>query len=158
MLIPIVRPREHRPALVPDDLLGVEEANPHKAIEHFACEDGCVPDVGDLDTRYQLKSFRPVGARFSGDGFRVALRALLHVAGLVLATTVQPGAIPPLRIELDPVGRVSDHQVRLSQESCQCLGVSGVTTQNAMLAPTIAAEPQVARGGTLGSQEPVGWF
>ena len=101
MLIPVVRARENRPALVPDDLLRIQKADPQQAVEHFAREDGRVPDVGDLKTRHQFEGLRPVGARVAGDGrFGVALGPVLHVAGLGGPAAVQPGAVTPFGIEL----------------------------------------------------------
>ena len=39
MLVPVVGPRKHRAALVPDDLLGIEEADAQQAVQDFARED-----------------------------------------------------------------------------------------------------------------------
>ena len=36
MLIPIVRPSQHRAPFVPDDLLRIEEHGPQEAVENFA--------------------------------------------------------------------------------------------------------------------------
>src|SRR5215831_7792020 len=48
MLIPVMSPSKDRPALVPDDLLWIEETNAEQPVQHFACIDTGVPDVGDL--------------------------------------------------------------------------------------------------------------
>lgn len=44
MLIPVVRPRQDRPALIPNNLLGVEETDAQKPVENLAGEDGSVPE------------------------------------------------------------------------------------------------------------------
>ena len=76
---------------------------------------GSVPDVRDLEARHQFESFGPIRPGVAGDGgFGVALRALLHVAGLGRAAAVQAGAITPLGIELDAVRRVGHQQLRLA--------------------------------------------
>ena len=152
MLIPVVRPREDRPALVPDDLLGVEEADPQQAVQHFAREHRCVPDVGDLEARHQFEGFGPIGAGVAGDGgFGVALGALLHVAGLGRPAAVQAGAIAPFGIELDAVRRIGDHQLRLAvaQQPRHILraGANRRTARDACRRAT------GRRGGTLDSPE-----
>jgi len=38
MLEPIVRPREHRPPFVPDDLLMMKKADPKEPVEYFPRE------------------------------------------------------------------------------------------------------------------------
>src|SRR4051794_26410961 len=53
--VPVVRPRENDPALVPDNLLWVQESDALKTVQHFACENGSVPHVRNLNTRYQLE-------------------------------------------------------------------------------------------------------
>ena len=115
MLKPVVRPREHRPPFVPDDLLVMQEADPQQAVEHFARELRCVPDVRDLEARHQFEGFGPVGARVAGDrGFGVALGPVLHVAGFGGPAAVQAGAVAPFGIELDSVRRIGHHQLRLA--------------------------------------------
>ena len=118
MLKPVERPREHRPPLVPDNLLMMLEADPQKAVQHLAREHRCMPDVSDLETRDQFERLRPVGARVAGDrGFGVPLGALLHVAGLGRAASVQAGSIAPLGIKLNTVWRVRHQQLRFFQLS-----------------------------------------
>jgi len=48
MLKPIKSAREDGPALIPDDLLVVKEADAEQPIEDFAGELRCMPDVSDL--------------------------------------------------------------------------------------------------------------
>ena len=89
MLIPIMGSREHRAALVPDDLLRVQQADPQKAVQNFAREDGRVPDVYNLLARHQFEGFRPIGARVPRDGrLGVAFGTVLHIAGRCRTTTV----------------------------------------------------------------------
>ena len=85
------------------------------SIEDFAGEDGRVPHIRHFDARHQLEGFRPIGARVRGNfRFGVTLSALFHVAGLGRPAAVQAGAVPPLAIQLDTVGRVGDHNSRLT--------------------------------------------
>ena len=144
MLKPVVRPREDRPALVPDDLLVVQEADPQQAVEHLAREHRGVPDVSDLEARHQFECFGPVGPGVAGDrGLGVALGPLLHVAGLGRPAAVQAGAIAPLGIELDAVGRVGDHQLRLAvaQEPRHILRAGGVAAEDPVLLPQSHRSP-----------------
>src|SRR5262249_6105884 len=114
MLKPIERPREDRPALVPDDLLVVKEADAQKPVENLAGELRSVPDVRPLERGNQLKRFRPVRPSITADGgFVVALRAVLHVAGLSGPATIQASAVTPLGVEFDAVWRIGDHQTGL---------------------------------------------
>ena len=109
-----------------------------------------MPDVGDLETRHQFKSIRPVGARVAGDRrFGVARRPMLHVAGLGRSAAVQPRPIPPFGVEFDPVGRVRDHQNWLAVAEQVRYGVraGGVGAQDAVLMGRMATQPQVARPG-----------
>src|ERR1019366_4276982 len=90
VLIPVVGSGEHNPALVPNDLLGIEEADPQQTIQHLPCEDRGVPNVGGLQTSHELERCRPVGTSVRGNGgIGVALGALLHVAGLRGPASVQ---------------------------------------------------------------------
>ena len=150
MLKPVVRPREHRPALVPDDLLGVQEADAQQAVENLAREHRGVPDVSDLQARHQFEGLRPVGARVAGDRrFGVALGAVLHVAGFGGPAAVQAGAVAPFGIELDAVRRIGDHQQRLALAQQPRHGFR--RWWHRRTAPGadcgVAAEPQVAGAG-----------
>src|SRR5205085_836913 len=51
VLEPVVRPREHGPAFIPDDLLVMKEPNPEQAIEDLPGEFRCMPNVRDLERR-----------------------------------------------------------------------------------------------------------
>ena len=133
VLKPVERPREDRPPLVPDNLLMMLEADAQKAVQNFARELRCVPHVRDLQARHQFKSLRPICAGVSGNGgLSVALRSVLHIAGLggILRVSfggclarcrsllsrrrIQARPVAPLRIELDAVGRIGDHEQRLA--------------------------------------------
>jgi hypothetical protein len=95
MLIPIVRTRQNGAALVPDYLLWIREADTEEAIQHLACEDGSMPDIGNLQVLYQLEGLGPVGARVSGDcRLGVTLGPVLHVAGLGWSAAVEASATP----------------------------------------------------------------
>src|SRR5260370_4824529 len=96
VLKPGVRAREHCPALVPDDLLVVQEADAQQAIKNLASELRSVPDVRHLETRNQREGFGPIGARVTGDRrLRVTFGALLHLARLSGPMAVQPSTITP---------------------------------------------------------------
>ena len=71
VLIPVVSPGEHGPALVPDDLLWVKKSDPEQPIQNLTSVDTGVPHVPDLKARHQLERFRPLGARVGGDGRRM---------------------------------------------------------------------------------------
>ena len=83
-------PREHGPAFVPDDLLGIEKADAEQAIQHLAGEDGRMPHVRDLQTRHQFKGLGPIGARVPRDRcFGVALRRAAEVTQVCLRRMTQ---------------------------------------------------------------------
>src|SRR5579864_5762554 len=83
MLEPVVRSREDGAAFIPDNLLVMQEPDAQQAVQNLAREFAGVPDVGHLETGNEREGFRPVSPRISGDGrFGVALRPVLHVAGL----------------------------------------------------------------------------
>ncbi len=112
---PIGRSRKHRSALIPDDLLMMEEANPQQPVQHFASELGRMPHVRHLETRHELERLRPVGSRVAGDrGLGVTLRAALHVRRLGRAVLVDSSSVPPFRIQFDSVRRICHHQPRLA--------------------------------------------
>jgi len=145
MLEPVVRSGEHRPLLVPDNLLMVHEANSQQAIENFTGEPRGMPDITGFQTGNQGKCLRPIGARIAGNtGFAVAFGSLLlQIARLGRPAAVQPGPIPPLRIQFNAVGRVGYQQRRLTlpQKPGYSSGVGGVPTQYAVR----AAKPHIAR-------------
>src|ERR1700722_6919661 len=62
MLEPIQRPCQHGSALVPNDLLMVNESYLQQSVQHLARELGGVPNICGLETRYQREGFGPVGA------------------------------------------------------------------------------------------------
>jgi hypothetical protein len=107
MLIPIVSTREHRAALVPDDLLRIQKVDAQQAVQNLSREDGRVPDVGDLQARYMFERLRPIRPCIAGDRcFCVARSAFFQIARLGGPAAIQAGAISPLRIEFDTVRRV----------------------------------------------------
>ena len=70
---PVRCPRENGSALVPNDLLVVQEADAEEAIEHFASEYRGVPHVADLQAGHERERVAPIGARIAADrGFGVA--------------------------------------------------------------------------------------
>src|ERR1035441_9503367 len=60
MLEPVMRSGEHRAALVPDDLLVVQEADLKQAIEDLAGERRGMPDIADFQTGNQCKCLGPI--------------------------------------------------------------------------------------------------
>jgi hypothetical protein len=72
----------------------------------------------------------------------VALRALLHVAGLGGPAAVQPRPIAPFGIELNAIGRVSDHELgfAITQEVSHNIGARRIAAEY----PVLAADPQIA--------------
>ena len=117
VLKPVMRSREDRSPFVPDDLLVVQEADPQQSVQHLARELRGVPDVGHLQAGHQFERVGPICPRIARDrGFGVALACrLLHVTRASgRPAAVQAGAVAPFRVEFDSVGRVCDHQPRLS--------------------------------------------
>ena len=55
-------PRENHPAFIPDNLLGIEEADSLETVEDFPGEDRSVPDIRDLNTGNEFESFGPIRA------------------------------------------------------------------------------------------------
>ncbi len=146
VLKPVVRAREHCPALVPDDLLVVQEADAQQAIKNLASELRSVPDVRHLETRNQREGFGPIGARVTGDRrLRVAFSALLHIARFSGPMAVQAGTIAPFGIQFDSVGRISHHQSRLAlaEKSSNSFGTGGVSTEHSVR----TKQPQIAGAG-----------
>src|ERR1035437_8785941 len=157
VLIPVVGSGEHNPALVPNDLLGIEEADPQQTIQHLPCEDRGVPNVGGLQTSHELERCRPVGTSVRGNGgIGVALGALLHVAGLRGPASVQPGTVAPFRIEFDPIGRIAHQQdgLRRSEQPLHRLLAGGVPAQH----PVRATGPQVACLGHCDLRYQIVWL
>jgi hypothetical protein len=77
----------------------LQKSNPKKSVEHFARENGRVPNVGDLNTRDEFESLRPVSARVAGDRrFGMALGTVLHVAGFGGSAAIQAGAVAPFGV------------------------------------------------------------
>ena len=91
MLIPVVRAREHRAALVPNDLLWIQKADPQQPIQYLAREHGGVPHVSHLQAGHQRKGFRPVGPGIARNTrLTMALGTFLHVAGLGVPQPFKP--------------------------------------------------------------------
>jgi hypothetical protein len=104
VLIPVVSPRQHSAALVPDNLLRIEESESQQAVEYFAGVDRSVPyatyaNASDHRVRrearltHQCERLRPssAGRVETPQGYQrrdrrvgVALGAVLHVAALDL--------------------------------------------------------------------------
>src|SRR4051794_21000014 len=59
--------RQHRPSLVPDDLLVMQEPDLQQAIQYLARELGCMPHVRGLDARDERERFGPVSACIARD-------------------------------------------------------------------------------------------
>ena len=113
VLEPVMRSREHRAALVPNDLLMVQEADAKQAIEHLARKFAGVPDVADLEVWDERERFRPIGASVTGDArARVPLGPALHIARLGGPMAVEPSAVPPFRIEFNSERGICDQQER----------------------------------------------
>src|SRR5579871_1813262 len=146
MLEPIVSSREDRAALVPNDLLMVQEADAQQPIEHLAREFAGVPDVADLEAWDERERFRPIGASVGRDRrSRVPPGPALHVARLGGSMAVQAGSIAPLRIKLDAVRRIGYQQKRLAlaQQPRYGFGAGRVTAEHAMLVRRLAQKPKV---------------
>ena len=91
-----MRSGEHRAALVPDDLLMVEKADPQQAIENLAGELRCMPDVAHFQAGNQRKCLGPVGARVAADrSFAMPLRPILQAARLGSSAAIQSGPVAP---------------------------------------------------------------
>src|SRR5258706_15506474 len=125
MLKPVMGAGQNDSRLIPNNMLMMHESDAQQTIENLARKRRGVPDICHLKTRHKLKSLRPIGSRVPGNCCLGMTRgATLHVTRLGGAVTIQAGAVTPFRIELDPVGRVSHHEGRLSlaQQMCDIFG------------------------------------
>jgi hypothetical protein len=108
LVLPVIVPAGEREAvLAPDDLGTDLEAAGLERFLHNAGEAAGMPDIGDLAGK-ERPGLAPVGG--------VVVRHPAHLAG----AGVHPGTSPPVRLVVDPVGRVGDHQV--GRDSGQQLG------------------------------------
>ncbi len=150
VLEPIQSARKYSSALVPDDLLVVEEADAEQAIEHFAREFALT----------RAKRTRPRGEGTSANAsdqsarvspemvvFGAAPWALLHVRRLGRAMPIQPRTIPPLGIKFDAIGWICHHEPRLAfaEQTRHDLGTGRVSAEHAMLVSRISTQPQIAQ-------------
>src|ERR1035437_10775332 len=94
-----------------------------------------MPDIADFQTGNQGEALGPSGTGVSGDaGFLVPLGSLLlKIAGLGRSAAVEPGAIPPLRIQLNAVRWVGYQQQRLpfSQKPGYSFGIGRIPARSA---------------------------
>src|SRR5579862_3506552 len=115
VLEPVMGSRKDRPTLVPDYLLMMKEPDPQQAVQNLARECAGVPNVGHLETRNESIGIGPISPRVAGNrGLGMTGGALLHVARLGGAATIESRSIAPLGIQFDTVRRVGDHQARLA--------------------------------------------
>ena len=83
MLIPVVRPSEHSPSFIPNNLLWIQEADPQQPGENLGRVNTGVPGVNDLEARDKRVGFRPIRSRVAGNlSLGVTRGALFHVARL----------------------------------------------------------------------------
>src|SRR6202042_3775233 len=101
-------------ALIPYDLLWIQEANPQQPGENLGRVNAGMPHVRDLDAGDQLERFRPIRTCVAGNlGLGVTRGALFHVTRFSRSAAVESGAIPPLAVERNAVRRIGHHQARL---------------------------------------------
>src|ERR1035441_8092250 len=62
VLVPVVRPGEDRPTLVPDYLLRIEKPDAQEAIQNLARVNRGGPDVNNLEAGQQRECFGPIGS------------------------------------------------------------------------------------------------
>src|ERR1035438_799332 len=100
VLIPVMRSGENGPALVPNDLLGIQEPDTLQPVENFPGVDGSMPYVRDLKTGYEFKGFRPVCTRVAGNrSLCVTFGSVFHITGFSRPTSVQAGTVAPLGVK-----------------------------------------------------------
>src|ERR1035437_6469540 len=103
-----------------------------------------MPDIADFQTGNQGEGLGPICTGVAGDaGFLVALGSLiLQIAGLGRSAAVEPGPIPPLRIQLNAVRWISHQQQRLPlpQKPGYSFGIGRIPAKYAVR----TTKPQIA--------------